>query len=139
MIAILYLLAIQTPSIVTITPRGNTDFIEPQVAIENDGHVYVAYGAGDAIFVSVSQDKGATFSNPKRVANAGKLSLGMRRGPRITAFRGGITISAVYGGKGKGADGDILTFRSTDQGETWSGGSKRRRVFHPWRRGWGSR
>lgn len=119
MTAILFFLAIHVQRVVSITPGGNLDFREPQVAVEDDGHVTVAYGSGNAIYVSSSADKGVSYFSPVKVAEAGKLSLGMRRGPRISAFHGIITVTAVYGGKGKGSDGDILTFQSTDHGTTW--------------------
>lgn len=107
-----------------VTPKSEVDFIEPQIAVENDGHVYVAYGSGNAVYVSISADKGKSFGNPVKVAESGKLALGMRRGPRISAFKGKVTVTAVYGTTGNGADGDILTFRSDNHGETWSAGSK---------------
>ena len=124
MVTSLSLLLSQAPSLVTVTPRSELEYAEPQVAIENDGHVYVAYGSGDTIFVSVSNDKGKSFGSPVKVAETGKLSLGMRRGPRITANKGNVTVTAVYGATGKGQDGDIATFRSTDHGATWFAGAK---------------
>jgi hypothetical protein len=48
----------------------------------------------------------------------------MRRGPRISAFNGTVIVTATYGIQGKGADGDILSFRSNNHGETWSSGVK---------------
>lgn len=51
----------------------------------------------------------------------GKISLGMRRGPRICVRKGLVTITAIYGAQGKGRDGDIVAFRSADQGKTWTG------------------
>ena len=124
MLLLLSLFVIQTPNIVLVTPRGGSNFVEPQVAVEDDGHVYIAYGAGDAIFVSASTDKGTSFGAPVKVAEAGKISLGMRRGPRIAAYHGRVTVTAVYGSKGGGADGDIVTFRSADSGKSWSQGGK---------------
>ena len=122
MIGTLLLLLVQAPTVVSVTRDSARDFKEPQLAIEDDGHVYATYGEGNAIFASVSEDKGSTFSAPIKVGEAGKMPLGMRRGPRIVAYNGLVTITAVYGEKGGGADGDILTFRSTDHGQTWSRG-----------------
>lgn len=124
MITFLLTLAFQIPPIVAVTPTSTSTFKEPQVAVENDGHVYIAYGAGNTVFISVSSDKGKTFGSPIKVAEAGTISLGMRRGPRIAAQNGKVTITAVYGQKGKGADGDIVTFRSENHGETWTSGAK---------------
>jgi hypothetical protein len=44
----------------------------------------------------------------------------MHRGPRVVVAQNGIVISAVVGEKGKGADGDVVAWRSTDGGKTWS-------------------
>ena len=45
----------------------------------------------------------------------------MRRGPRIVATQQGIVITAIGGAQGKGKDGDVLAYRSTDKGRTWNG------------------
>ncbi len=124
MISSLILLATQLPSVVTVTPRDRTDYIEPQIAIENDGYVYVTYGSGNTVYVSVSSDKGKTYGAPIKVSESGKLSLGMRRGPRISAIGGKVTITAIFGSTGNGSDGDIFSFRSVDHGQTWANGSK---------------
>ena len=120
----LTLMAFQNRTIISVTPQGSKGFKEPQIAVENDGHVYVAYGSGDATYVSVSKDSGINFSNPILVSQSGKLALGMRRGPRISAHNGTVTISAIYGQTGKGQDGDLVAFRSTDHGATWSKASR---------------
>ncbi|MEQ1933925.1 MAG: sialidase family protein, partial [Fimbriimonadaceae bacterium] len=91
----------------------------PQVAIVG-GQVYVAFGMGDALYLSTSSDNGLTYSEPIKVGESGKLSLGMRRGPRIGVHKGVVTITAIYGDQGRGRDGDIVAFRSADKGKTWS-------------------
>src|SRR5581483_10651378 len=55
-------------------------------------------------------------------SDRGVLSLGMHRGPRIALVGKTIVISAVVGERGKGADGDLLAWRSLDNGNTWSEG-----------------
>ncbi|MGV3615145.1 MAG: sialidase family protein [Fimbriimonas sp.] len=92
---------------------------EPQVAVTGR-RAYVAYGVDDAVFLSRS-DNGKAFSSPIRIGAAGRLSLGMRRGPRIVAAGDRVIVSAVYGKRGGGADGDLLAWRSSDGGRTWSG------------------
>jgi hypothetical protein len=47
-----------------------------------------------------------------------KPTLGMRRGPRIAVAPGAIVISAVVGEKGRGADGDLIAWRSVDGGRS---------------------
>ena len=99
---------------------------EPQAAISTKGSVYVTFGAVNTIYCSLSTDRGATFTPPVRIAEAGNLSLGMRRGPRIAVSpkTGVIVVSAVYGDLGKGRDGELLAWRSIDGGRMWSGPSR---------------
>lgn len=112
------LLAPQT--MVRVTPPEFANAKEPQVAIDADHKVYVVYGQEDSTYLSCSDDKGRTFSKPNLVGTAGKISLGMRRGPRVSSFNGVITITAIYGVQGKGRDGDVVAFTSKDRGLSWS-------------------
>ena len=115
----------QTPSLVSVIPAGTLpDAREPQVAVSGTGKVLVAYGVKNAIYCSVSGDGGRTYATPVRVAEAGVLALGMRRGPRIAAAGKSVVITAVYGGQGRGRDGDLLAWRSQDGGTSWYGPSK---------------
>ncbi len=102
-------------------PAAQGPFRQPQVAIL-DHRVGIAFGSGNSIGFAGSTDGGRTFGAPVTVAEAGVLSLGMHRGPRIVITPSAIVISAVYGSKGKGADGDLVAFRSDDGGRTWSKG-----------------
>jgi hypothetical protein len=52
----------------------------------------------------------------------------MRRGPRVAATENAVVITAIYGARGKGADGDLLAWRSTDNGKSWSRGVAVNRV-----------
>ncbi len=80
----------------------------------------LTYGAGDAIYFTGSRDAGKTWSKPATVADQGKLSLGMRRGPRVAVTKDAIVVTAIAGEKGRGADGDVMSWRSVDHGATWS-------------------
>ena len=93
---------------------------QPQVAIDSDGNIFIAFGQGNTIKCSVSKDQGKNFQTTT-VGSGGVLSLGMRRGPRIVATGNSVVITAVAGELGKGKDGDILAWRSTDGGQSWSG------------------
>ncbi len=93
---------------------------QPQAAVDREGRVFVTYGVGDLIRCARSSDGGKTFESAD-VGRAGPLSLGMRRGPRIAVANGVLVVSAVAGAQGKGKDGDLLAWRSTDMGKTWSG------------------
>jgi len=100
------------------TPEGAR---QPQVAVGSNGWVAVVYGVQGEIHLSLSEDSGATFGAPLEVADAGKLALGMRRGPRVVLAPHAIVVTAIAGKKGGGRDGDLLAWRSTDKGKTWSG------------------
>lgn len=105
---------------IRVTPDSFTQAREPQIAIDMDERVYIAYGMGNVIYVSSSADKGNSYGAPIKVGEAGKLSLGMRRGPRIAAHKGVLTISAAYGVQGRGRDEDLVSFTSRDKGKTWT-------------------
>jgi photosystem II stability/assembly factor-like uncharacterized protein len=97
----------------------DVQFRQPQLA--TDGRtVALAFGAGDAVYFARSSDHGQTFSKPVLIAKSGKLSLGMHRGPRLAITPQAIVVSAIVGEQGRGQDGDLLAWRSTDGGETWS-------------------
>jgi hypothetical protein len=101
----------------------DVQYKQPQLAV-SEKLVGVTFGSGNAIYFSSSTDQGKTFSKPVKVAEPGVMSLGMHRGPRIAISASAIVISAVAGKEGKGKDGDLLAWRSTDNGVTWSSGVK---------------
>ncbi len=86
---------------------------QPQLAANAGGQIWVAYGHGQEIFVARSDDRGATFAPPVRVAALPSLMLGRRRGPRIGAHGDRVTITAMAG--------DCFAFTSKDAGKTWAG------------------
>ncbi len=97
---------------------------QPQACIGSDGSVHLVYGVGDKVHYSFSKDSGQSFG-PQQVAfQVPNMSLGMRRGPRIAVTKNGIVVTAVGGLKGKGQDGDVLAWRSTDGGASWAGPTK---------------
>ena len=100
---------------------GLTTFtgVQPQLA-GRGAQVYLAFGAGDVVSVARSTDGGATFDAPVALPAAGKLALGAHRGPRIAVTGDAVLVASIAGAKGGGADGDVLLYRSTDQGRTWS-------------------
>lgn len=112
MLALLAAVTVVAP--IQVTPPLFGEAKEPQVAIDIDHHVYIAYGKGDGIYLSISSDGGKTYGDPIRVAEVDKLALGMRRGPRITAFRGVITITAASHG-----DGNLMAYKSSNAGKNW--------------------
>ena len=80
----------------------------------------MTWGSGNRVLFAKSTDGGGSFSAPVQVADAGIISLGNHRGPRLAITDKAIVVTAIYGEKGRGADGDLLAFRSTDGGQTWS-------------------
>ena len=93
---------------------------QPQAAIGSDGSVHVVFGAGDAVQYSRSPN-GRIFEKPKPAFRVPNMPLGMRRGPRIAIANDVIVVTAIGGKVGKGRDGDVLAWRSTDDGSTWQG------------------
>jgi BNR repeat protein len=98
---------------------GGLPVKQPQLAARG-AQVALVYGAGNAVFFVGSTDSGKTFGNPVLVSAGGPLALGMHRGPRVAFAKDAIVVSAIVGEKGKGQDGDLLAWRSTDGGRTWS-------------------
>lgn len=94
---------------------------QPQAAVSSDGIIHLAFGSGEEISYCHSNDGGKSFSQPSVAFRVPNLALGMRRGPRITAFGDSLIITAIGGKQGKGRDGDVLSWRSNDRGESWNG------------------
>jgi hypothetical protein len=102
---------------------------EPQMAAHGSA-VALAFGAGNGIYFSASSDSGRTFTAPVKVAEASIVPLTRHRGPRIAFARDAIVISAVVGrtlaegphAHGLPSDGDLIAWRSTDGGKSWSQG-----------------
>jgi hypothetical protein len=92
---------------------------QPQLAAAGSA-VFVVFGRPDSIQVARSTDAAETFGPPVALPVSGKMALGRRRGPRVAATRQAVLVSAVIGQRGGGADGDVLLYRSTDLGRSWS-------------------
>lgn len=102
---------------------------EPQMAVKG-ATVALTFGAGNSLYFAISRDSGATFSQPSKIAEAGVIPLSRHRGPRIVFVGDAIVITAVAGktpaggphAHGLPSDGDLISWRSTDGGKTWSKG-----------------
>jgi hypothetical protein len=99
----------------------DVQFKQPQIAADGN-FVAVSYGHANTVYFSSSNDGGKTFSPPVKVSSGLKLALGGHRGPRVVVAGNNLVISAIKGEKGSGADGDLIAWRSTDRGRTWSDG-----------------
>jgi hypothetical protein len=86
-----------------LLPTAPTSFpgVQPQLAATGD-RVYLAFGLGDTINVARSDDRGEAFEPPVRLPLAGRLSLGMHRGPRVAVTNTTVLVAAVAGSKGGG-------------------------------------
>ncbi|WP_321472860.1 sialidase family protein [uncultured Paludibaculum sp.] len=100
---------------------------QPQVAAAH-GQVAMAFGGPGAVYFAASADQGKSFGAPVKVADTPVLALGRHRGPRLAITDSALVITAVAGEKKDGgphahglpADGNLLAWRSTDKGKTWS-------------------
>jgi hypothetical protein len=86
---------------------------QPQLAV-SQRMVALTFGAGNTVYFAASRDAGNIFSAPIKVAESSHLSLGRHRGPRIEITPAAVVISAVID------DGQLVAWRSTDDGKTWS-------------------
>lgn len=108
-------------SVVIASGSGKLIPKQPQAAVGDDGSVHLVFGLGDMVHYSQSLDEGSTFGESRQAFRVPNLSLGMRRGPRIVKTKTGIVVTAIGGQIGKGRDGDVLAWRSLDDGKTWQG------------------
>lgn len=89
---------------------------QPQLAVD-EGRVVMAYGRGHQLFVR--RWSGADLGPEILIGEKGKLSLGMRRGPRVAMLGRTVLVSAISGEQGGGKDGDVWCYRSEDGGLGW--------------------
>src|SRR4051794_1410383 len=100
---------------VEILPPSLRGATQPQVAVAPNGNIFITFGKESTVYCATSTNGGKTFLGPREVAKLSKLSLGMRRGPRIAASDQYVTISAV-----SQPDGNLYAWTSADAGLTWS-------------------
>lgn len=100
-----------------VTVTEMPDARQPQATVVRD-RAYVAFGSGNGVYVSSCSGSSMHFGPPSKVATIDGLMLGMRRGPRIAATGGRLVVTAV------GKNGDLLAWKSSDQGSTWTGPMK---------------
>ena len=116
----LQLCAAEIERVEVVRPSQLADARQPQAAVNNQGHIFIAFGSKNAVYCAASTDRGTTYGEPVLVGQVKNLSLGMRRGPRIAVGGGSIVVTAIGGDLGGGKDGDLLAWRSKDGGRTWS-------------------
>jgi hypothetical protein len=114
----------------SLGPIGSEPARQPQLAATGST-VVLTFGAGNSIYVSLSRDAGRSFSAPSKITQSVILPLTRHRGPRVVISSGVILVSAVAGktpsveqhAHGLPSDGDLIVWRSTDWGKSWSSGT----------------
>jgi len=109
MLLLAALVALHLPPVSPTAPNR-----QPQLAAAG-GTVALVFGSGEAIYLARSLDNGRSFAAPSKVADLPKLLLGRHRGPRVVISGNAIVVSAIAS-----VPGDLLVWRSTDGGRTWS-------------------
>ena len=94
---------------------------QPQLA-GSDRRAFAAFVRDNTIVVLRSTDGGRVFEEVAAITPAGTIAAGMRRGPRIAVTDHAVVITAIVGAQGGGTDGDVVLYRSTDEGRSWSNG-----------------
>ena len=88
--------------------------------------VGLVFGREGAIYFASSRDGGRSFGVPAALPKTGRLHLGNRRGPRVALVDDTFVVTAIVG-RGKD-DGDLLAWRSSDDGRSWTGPARLNRV-----------
>jgi hypothetical protein len=126
--------AVITGSVFTLEPNRvspaveiASDAIQPQVAIDADGNIYVAMLHKGNIAVAVSTDRGKSFSAPVVAIDVkGRMKGGRQRGPRIgvdTKKTIVVTAPAVFDEaefQRKYPTADLYLVTSKDGGKSWT-------------------
>ncbi len=92
---------------------------QPQACVDSSGMVHVAFGVADQVYYCRIDRQ--ICSVPEIAFRVPNMALGMRRGPRIAHSGRAVVVTAIGGDQGKGLDGDVLAYRSLDDGKTWLG------------------
>ena len=103
-------------------PEGRGGGVEPDIALDGSGTLYVAYrgGFGNTIdvWVTTSKDGGFTWGTPSRVNDvSGWVQISQSYGPAIALASDGVAYVAWE--DWRNGDSDIYAARSTDGGATW--------------------
>lgn len=103
------------PEVERVTPPDFRGAKQPQIAISQEGKIFVAFGKENEIYLTTSDDAGGSFATPWKIAEVEKLALGMRRGPRIAIAGNRVAVTAI-----SHADGNLYAWVSADGGRAWS-------------------
>jgi hypothetical protein len=110
-----------TEPVVVTAGRGPEAPKQPQITVSSDGVVHGVFGVGQNVFYWKQSAAELQPATPAKAFELSNMSLGMRRGPRIAVSRQTVVVSAIGGVMGKGRDGDVMAWRTNDEGQTWRG------------------
>lgn len=88
---------------------------QPQLAVVEGKTVFLAFGAGESVYICKSSDGGKNFAMPTEIGSLENLALGMRRGPRVVANTKSVVVTAI-----SHKNGNLTAWQSDDDGRTWS-------------------
>src|SRR5512146_1883644 len=86
---------------------------QPQLAASGST-VAMVFASGESIWLAKSSDAGRSFGAAAKIADVPKLLAGRHRGPRVVITGNMMIVTAIPSGS------DLLYWRSTDGGRTWS-------------------
>ena len=92
---------------------------QPQLAHDRD-RTFLVVAREQQVGVLRSTDAGHSFYEAMPIRVDGHLAAGMHRGPRVAVTAAAVLVSLVAGAEGGGKDGDVVVYRSTDNGAHWS-------------------
>jgi hypothetical protein len=110
----------QSASILLAEGAGKNAPRQPQASVTPEGIVDVVIAYKDEIGLFTSRDQGREFRTAGSRISCANLSVGMRRGPRVVRTKSSVIVTAIGGAQGAGKDGDLMAWRSEDDGKTWS-------------------
>jgi hypothetical protein len=99
---------------------GTPEYRQPQLAVDSK-RVAVTFGSGNVVWFAGAPAGSTQLTKPVKVAEAGKLALGRHRGPRVALVGDAIVITAIVG-EATDQAGELMAWRSTDNGRSWSQG-----------------
>ena len=92
---------------------------QPQLA--RDGNrTFLVVARDRQVAILRSTDAGRSFHEATPIKVEGHMAAGMHRGPRVVVTPTAVLVAVVAGAQGGGKDGDVVLYRSTDEGAHWS-------------------